>query len=51
MRMAWDFMVYLGVVALFNAVIIQEDTDALTPNEIFFTIYITVRLIICCPSL
>lgn len=43
MRMALDFVVYLGVVTLFNVVVGQEDNGALTNVEIAFTIYIAVR--------
>lgn len=45
MRMALDFMVYLGVVTLFNVVVGQDEDGALSKVEIVFTIYITVRMI------
>lgn len=44
MRMVLDFLVYLKVVALFNIIVDQEDETSLTPVEIVFATYLTVRL-------
>lgn len=50
MRMALDFIVYLRVVVLFNSIIAEGKIDTVTPIELFFTSYITVRLIFCLSS-